>query len=142
MDALPDPKERTSASGVFQGYYIRDVKCDFVRYRFPRLLPLVEMEGVRMADPLEIAAMKFMAITNRGRKKDFVDLHYLLEMFSMEQIFELFGRKYPGVEPFLVVRSLCYFGDAEADPDPLMLESVTWDKMKARILKAVRAYAA
>ncbi|MFN8396731.1 MAG: nucleotidyl transferase AbiEii/AbiGii toxin family protein [Bacteroidia bacterium] len=141
IHVLPEPKEQTAATSVFQGYYVRNVKCDFVRYRYPRILPLIVDDGVRMADPLEIAAMKFMAITNRGRKKDFVDLYYLLEMYSMEEIFGLFEVKFPSVQQFLVVRSLCYFGDAEADPDPEMLEGVSWDQMKSEILERVRKFA-
>jgi hypothetical protein len=141
MDALPRPLEKVATSSVFQGYYIREVKCDFVRFLFPRQLPLVEEEGIRMASSLEIAAMKLMAITNRGKKKDFFDFHFLLKMYSIEEIFDFFVKKYPEVQPFLVVRSLCYFQDAEEDDDPVMFESIEWREVKNSIRKAVTDFA-
>jgi Nucleotidyl transferase AbiEii toxin, Type IV TA system len=141
MDVLPRPLERVATSSVFQGYYIREVKCDFVRFMYPRILPMVEENGIRMASALEIAAMKLMAITNRGKKKDFVDFHFLLKMYSLGEIFELFVQKYPEVQPFLVLRSLCYFEDAEEDDDPIVFEPIAWVEIKNSIRKAVGDFA-
>ncbi len=140
MECLPRPLEKTAATSVFQGYYIHEVKCDFVRYLYPRQLPLIVDEQIRMASPLEIAAMKLMAITNRGKKKDFVDLHFLLKMYSLKEIFDLFIKKYPETQPFLVARSLCYFGDAEEDPDPLLFSPIEWSKIKDSIRKSVNGF--
>lgn len=140
MECLPKPHEKTAATSVFQGYYIGEVKCDFVRYLYPRQLPLVIEEQVRMASPLEIAAMKLMAITNRGKKKDFVDLHFLLKMYSLKEIFDLFVQKFPGTQPFLVARSLSYFEDAELDPDPLIFKPTEWSKIKESIRKSVNEF--
>jgi predicted nucleotidyltransferase component of viral defense system len=141
MDSLPRPLEKAAASPVFQGYFIRDVKCDFVRYSYPRQLSLVEEDGIRMASTLEIAAMKLMAITNRGKKKDFFDLHFLFKMYSMTEIFDLFVKKYPETQPFLVLRSLCYFGDAEKEDDPIMFERIDWETIKKSIRTSVIGFA-
>ena len=44
-----------------------------------------------------------------------------------------FRQKYQGitVDPYHLTRSLCYFDDAEAEPMPDMLHSVSWDEIKA-----------
>jgi hypothetical protein len=48
---------------------------DIVNYDFEWIEPLVEEEGIRLAGLKDIAAMKLAAITNRGTKKDFVDIN-------------------------------------------------------------------
>jgi hypothetical protein len=39
------------------------------------------------------------------------------------------------------MRSLVYFDDAEDDPMPVMLQPMTWTRVKARIRRAVRELA-
>jgi predicted nucleotidyltransferase component of viral defense system len=34
-------------------------------------------------------AMKLSAITNRGAKKDFFDLHHLIKVFGLKEIIEI-----------------------------------------------------
>jgi predicted nucleotidyltransferase component of viral defense system len=141
FDELPEPKSKFALNRVFLGVHIDGVKCDFVRHSFPRIQPLVIEEGVRMASLLEIAAMKLWAITRRGAKKDFADLFYLLKSYSLEEMFAFFSEKYPSVEPFMVLRSLTFFGDAEMDLDPDMLEDIGWEEMRNGIVKAIQEFA-
>ena len=93
-------------------------------------------------DPLahidDIAAMKLEAITNRGSKKDFIDVAILLEHCSLKQMLELYHRKYPKGLKLHVMRSLVYFEDAEGTDMPLMLKPLTWETAKERICEAVR----
>ncbi len=93
---------------------------------------------MRLAGVRDIAAMKVNAITNRGTRKDFVDLAFLLERFSLNEIFDFYVRKYPEASPTLALRSLSYFVDAEMDPLPRMLKPFDWDEAKSRISAAVR----
>lgn len=93
-----------------------------------------------MAQPLEIAAMKFWAITRRGAKKDFWDLFFLLQQFSLGEIFAFFSKKYPSIDPMMVSRSLAYFNDADQESDPVAIIPVTWQEVKTKIGKELRAY--
>lgn len=140
LATLPKPYEEFSRSNVFLGCHIKGVKCDFVKYLFPRIEPLVIIEGVRMASLLEIASMKLWAITRRGSKKDFVDLYFLLKIFSLNEMLIFFRKKFDSIEPFMVVRSLTWFEDAEEDFDPVMLENVTWKVVKTEIVKVVTQF--
>jgi predicted nucleotidyltransferase component of viral defense system len=139
-DALPEGYLEFGRSKVFYGAHVEGIKCDFVRNLFPLQLPLIVDEGVRMAQPLEIAAMKFWAITRRGAKKDFWDLYFLLQRFTLEEIFALFAQKYPAIDPMMVSRSLAYFNDADAETDPVAILRVSWLEVKQSIRAKLRAY--
>lgn len=64
--------------------------------------------------------MKLSAITNRGTKKDFIDLYFLLKQYSIKDLLALYQEKYPTTTLFATIKSLSYFDDAENDPMPIM----------------------
>ena len=105
---------------------------------FELLEPPVEEGGVRLAGVKDIAAMKVNAITNRGTRKDFVDMARLLDDYSLEDIFSWYREKYPAANPALAMRSMSYFVDAETMPMPKMLIPFDWEGAKDRIRAAVR----
>jgi hypothetical protein len=84
--------------------------------------------------------MKLEAITNRGTRRDFVDVYFLLKQFPIKRQMELYLQKYPDGSSFNVLRSLAYFDDAETAPMPKMLVDVEWDQVKASIREAVAGY--
>ena len=118
-------------------FTINGVKVDIVNYDSPWIDEMIVEDGLRLASVQEIAAMKVRAIVGRGTRKDFVDLYFLLQQFSMSDILNLFHKKYPDVNDFIAIRSLTYFEDAEQAPMPFMHTSDLWDAMKAYIKKSV-----
>ena len=84
--------------------------------------------------------MKLSAITGRGAKKDFIDLYFLLNHFTLSQMFEFYRKKYPKSSDFLVFKSLTYFEDADLEPMPKMIESIEWREVKDAIVKQVRKH--
>lgn len=118
---------------------VKGVKVDFVNYRYPLLEePLIE-EGIRLLRPADIGAMKLMAIAGRGRKRDFFDLYFLLNLYTLDELVQFYLRKYHDGSELMVARSLTYFDDADEDDDfKLLSEQVSWEKVKKTILKAVR----
>lgn len=118
-------------------FTVNGVKVDIVEYDNPWIDEMVMEDALRLASVQEIAAMKVRAIVGRGTRKDFVDLYYLLQRFSMSDILDLFRKKYPDVNDFLAIRSLTYFEDAEQAPMPIMHTSDSWVEMKAHISKCV-----
>ena len=94
-------------------------------------------DGVTLAGIKDIAAMKIAAIVGRGTKKDFIDMHFLLKRFSLQEILDLYMQKYPDGSIFSAMKSLSYFKDAEPDPMPLMFEEVSWETVKQSIRDAV-----
>ncbi len=112
---------------------INHIKTDFVFQPSLMIEPVEEIEGVRMASKLEIAAMKIGAVTARGRKRDFVDLYCLLNYFSLTEMINAFVKKYPSATPELAIRSLFYFEDANDDLEPRCFFDYNWNKVKDKI---------
>ncbi|RLD21875.1 MAG: hypothetical protein DRI69_02845 [Bacteroidetes bacterium] len=94
-------------------------------------------ENKKLASIQDIAAMQLAAITGRGFKKDFIDLYFILEQFSLAQIFDFYEKKYQDGSKFLAHKSLIYFEDAEIEPMPKMLKPISWVEIKARIIAEV-----
>ena len=130
--------EVASVSKNINIFWINGVKVDMVNYPYPWLdLPIVE-DGVRLASLNDIAAMKISAIVNRGTKKDFIDLYTLLLHFALDEILDMYSRKYSDGSLFIVMKSLTYFDDAETDPMPNVLNDTTWETVKDFLRKVVR----
>ena len=67
-------------------YVLNEVKIDIVNYTYPWLDDVVYKDGIRLASPRDIAAMKITAIEGRGTKKDFVDIYFLLKKYSLKNL--------------------------------------------------------
>ena len=119
-------------------YWVDGIKVDCVNYPYEWLDDCLVIDGVRLASVNDIAAMKISAIINRGTKKDFIDIHFLLQKMSLNHILDLYDQKYPDGSRFIAIKSLTYFEDAEADPMPFMFNDITWDKVKSSIIAEVR----
>jgi len=115
--------------GTFAAIW-REVGISFFRLA---LYPLVQepllVEGVCIATIQEIGAMKMAAIIDRGTRKDLIDLYYILQSVSLEEVFNVAATKYAHVHSF-PVSALAYFPDAETLPMPRMLDRTPWSKMK------------
>ena len=116
---------------------INDIKVDFVKYNYPLLQEIKVIDSVRLASKADIAAMKLNAILGRGSRKDFIDLYFLLEDFSLKQMFEYFKEKYKEGSEFLVYKSLTYFEDADSQPQPKMFKPFDWEACKQKIIEEV-----
>jgi predicted nucleotidyltransferase component of viral defense system len=131
------PKHETTRIYVTM---INDVKVDIVNYPYGWIDPLIETDGIRMAGLKDIAAMKLEAITNRGSKKDFIDIYFLLQHFSLTQMLGFHKEKFAHGSALNVMRSLTYFNDAEDNVSPQMIIPVEWEDIKARIRTEVANY--
>jgi predicted nucleotidyltransferase component of viral defense system len=121
-----------------KAFVVDNIKVDFVNYtHFPWIDDAVVEDGLRLASPKDIAAMKISAIEGRGSKKDFIDLYFLLQHYSLEEILGFYIQKYPQYSMFRVRKSLTYFEDAEQQEDPIMFEKVDWETIKESIVQEV-----
>jgi predicted nucleotidyltransferase component of viral defense system len=116
---------------------INGLKVDFVNYKYNLLDKPLEIDGIRMLSIKDIAAMKLSAIAGRGSKKDFIDLYFLLEYFSMKQILDFYLEKYYDGSEFLVTKSLLYFEEANMQPQPKMFKDFDWETCKQKIIDKV-----
>lgn len=109
------------------------VKIDFVNNQHPLLEDILIIDGVRLFSKKDIAAMKLNAILGRGSKKDFIDLYFLLQEFSLKEMIAFYNQKYADGSEFLVLKSLTYFDDADLQPEPVMYADFDWELCKEKI---------
>jgi hypothetical protein len=126
------------ASPHIHVYDLAGVKVDVVSLKYVWLEPPLVEDGLCLASLLDIAAMKLSAITNRGTRKDFVDMAFLLERFSLNDMMDAYLRRCPDGMPFLVIKSLSFFDDAENEPMPRMLINRDWEQIKLTVRDAVK----
>lgn len=81
--------------------------------------------------------MKITAIIGRGTKKDFIDIAFLLQRFTINDIMDFYTSKYPDGSTFMAMKSLAYFDDAEEDIMPYMLADISWETIKQQILSKI-----
>lgn len=122
-------------------YRLNGVKVDIVHYQYPWIDDAVTTDGLSLASPKDIAAMKVNAIEGRGTKKDFIDLYFLLKHYTLKEILEFYKEKYPEHSIFRALMSISYFEDADNQFMPVMFVPVTWEEMRETILESVRSYA-
>lgn len=110
------------------------IPVSLISYRYPLLEPATQTSGlpVRVAAPADLACMKLSAIAGRGAARDFWDLHAIIERTgrSLDDYLRAFQQKYPVEDIGHVIRSLVYFGDAEAAPLPQGLSPTSWAAIK------------
>lgn len=119
--------------------FIDGIKVDFIRHNFPFVNPPVTEEGITFLSCEDIGAMKLHAISNSGKRiKDFIDIYYLLERFSMEELIGFYAAKYTNYNPMIALRAVNYFDDIDPQLDPPKLrKSLSLDQIKKRIMEAV-----
>jgi hypothetical protein len=127
-----------SRSEVIAAFTINGVKTDIVKYPFELLERANTIDGIRLLGLKDIAAMKMEAVTNRGKKRDFTDVYFLLHHFSLEEMMDFYSRKFPAGNKLLLLRSLTYFADADLDNDvKFVTQKVSWSHIKKRISSLV-----
>lgn len=118
---------------------INGVKVDLVNYSYPWLAECQLIDGIRLAGLSDIAAMKLAAVTGRGTKKDFVDLYFLLQHFTLKDMLGYYKEKYADGSEMMVLRSLTYFDDA--NPGHVnMVNSISWPMIKSTLQEEVQSY--
>ncbi len=119
-----------------------EVAVSFFYYPYPIVFLPAEIEGVRIASKQDIAAMKIIAISDRGTRRDFVDIYFLMKEFSLKEIFEFVKKKYPEFNIYVGLRGLAYFADAEKKQQRklYLFKSVSWVEIKKFLIKEVRKF--
>ena len=108
---------------------------DFVSVKDPFMNPIQILDQIPFADTKDLIALKLNAIKGRGAKKDFWDVAKLLDIYSLQDLFQFYHDRYTYDDTFAVIRSIIYFENAEEDADPECLDGMTWKKAKLIITK-------
>ena len=121
-------------------YFLNGVKVDVVNYGYKWIDDVVEEDGLRLASPKDIAAMKVSAVMGRGTKKDFIDVYFLLKHYSFDELIQYYLQKYTDGSEYRALLSMSYFADADPQPMPYMFQNVDWEMVKSDIKRRVEQY--
>lgn len=117
-------------------------KVSFIAYTFFTPQEKFHHYGaVRVLDKKDIAVMKLIAISQRGKKRDFFDLYwYAKNCEPLEAVLMRLPDQYLTVTHnyYHLIKSLAYFADAEADPMPRLFFKATWPEVKIFFMAEVR----
>jgi hypothetical protein len=87
--------------------------------------------------------MKLSAITSRMTTKDYVDLYFILQKFSLSELLDLTKEKFPSLDTNLVLKSLVYFNDIIDEPIAYKHEhQIDFDLIKKSLESTVKNYLA
>ena len=77
-----------------------------------------------------------------SKLNEFLNQDYgeLLKHFDHQSLLNFYKKKYPHSSLWNLEKSLCYFDDAEHDPDPICLANQTWKQIKGAILAQCRIH--
>jgi len=113
---------------------VSGVKLSFIHYPVSLRFPTVEYRSVLIADWRDILAEKFKTLSQRGSRRDFYDVYacFTLRTLSVAEATAIFKDRFAGtgINYQHVLKSLTWFVDAEAEPDPRLLIRADWAEVK------------
>jgi len=112
---------------------IGGVRVSFLEYLYaPISKPVAWIDTpILLASLDDLGCMKLAAIAQRGSRKDFIDLHFIArEHKPIEELVELYRKKYSTGDIAHVLIGLTYFEDAENEQPPIMLRGAAWEEVK------------
>jgi hypothetical protein len=98
-------------------------------------------DGIRLASIEELIAMKIDVISRGGRKKDFWDIHELIDTHSIQQMIALHGLRYEhSHNEAEILKKFTDFSIADDDLEPRCLRGKYWELIKLDINQKVSEY--
>ncbi|OGD65387.1 hypothetical protein A3F08_01780 [Candidatus Berkelbacteria bacterium RIFCSPHIGHO2_12_FULL_36_9] len=109
--------------------YFEKIKFSLFYYEHKLISKPIDYQGIKLAHIKDIAAMKINAVADRGLKRDFIDLYFIMQTdLDLKHIIELYDKKYAKlkINKLHILKSLTYFVDADDEKMPKMLKDVSW----------------
>ncbi len=130
------------AVGMGKPYFVGESKNNCIKldlyYTDNFIDDYITVDGIRLATIEEIIAMKADVIMRGGRKKDFWDLHELMDKYTLDDILTLHEKRYPYTHnPKLLINKLTDFTFADDDFEPHCLLGKHWEIIKMDIINFV-----
>lgn len=126
--------------GFGKSYFIGNNEDDCIKldlfYAEKFIQDFILIDGIRLATVEEIISMKIELISNVGRKKDFWDIHELLDDYSFKKMLELHKQKHPYTHNEDQIRNnFSNFKNADYDFDPICLKGKYWELIKLDLIE-------
>ncbi|WP_255452910.1 nucleotidyl transferase AbiEii/AbiGii toxin family protein [Aquimarina sp. RZ0] len=129
--------------GMGKSYFIGNNENELVKldlfYTDPFVFPCILEQNVRFSSIEEVAAMKFEVIANGGRKKDFWDIHELLETYTLDEMIDFYLKRNPyGASKDEILVKVVDFSTAENDFTPNCYKEKVWELIKLDFEESVK----
>ncbi len=117
-------------------FLLNNVRFSFFEYNYPLIKPLNKINNLKVASVEDIIAMKMIAIIQRGSKKDFFDIWYLLQKgYTITKMLSYAKEKYGELfSPGIFLKALIYFEDAEEEKG----FEKEWEEIKKFLIEKVK----
>lgn len=117
------------------------IKISFMTFKYPLIRPLIVEPYIQIASQEDIACMKLSAISARAMQKDYVDIFFLLQKFTLTELLQFTKEKMPELNQNLILKSLVFFDDVEMEPIKFTEgNEVDFSEVKNTLQDVVRAY--
>ncbi len=121
--------------GMGKSYFIGSSEHDLVKldlfYTESFVFPCIIEQNIRFSSIEEIAAMKFEVIAQGGRKKDFWDIHEILETYTLDNLIDFYIKRNPyGYSKEELLTQVVDFSVAEYDFTPNCYKDKDWEIIK------------
>lgn len=127
------------SEGTLYGEFF-GAKMSFIAYPFfVPAMPMHKYNTVAIMTPADIAVMKIIAVSQRGRKRDFFDLYWICQNVQPLSLIIPRVHKQYAIHQNLthILKSLVYFKDAENDPEPEIYFKANWSTVKKFFIKEI-----
>jgi predicted nucleotidyltransferase component of viral defense system len=122
---------------------INTIQVDILGHRYPLIGNPLSEEGITTLSLEDIIAMKLNAIATSGQRvKDFVDIYFLLDKYSIGEMISFYKKKYSQYNEVIVLKSITWFDDVTESDWPVILKQpgLKWEDVKSRIREATELY--
>jgi hypothetical protein len=121
--------------GLGKSYWIGESATNLVKldlfYTDEFIRPCLCVDNFRLAAIEDIIAMKIDVVQRTGRKKDFWDLHELIDQYAIDEMIALHEERYPYSHDEKLIRSnLTNFTQADEDINPTCMRGKHWEVIK------------
>ena len=108
----------------------RELKVDFGYYPYKQIEKPNEINGIKTDSLKDIAVNKLLTVTQRNTVKDFVDLYFLLQQFTVRDLIYGLETKFKiRIEPFILASDFLKVEDFTFLPR--MINSLTLDELQS-----------
>ncbi|MGV8092607.1 MAG: nucleotidyl transferase AbiEii/AbiGii toxin family protein [Mangrovibacterium sp.] len=137
--------DTTNIISFGRSYYIGDSENNSIKvdlyYHDEIIDPCDVVDNIRIASLDDVVAMKVDVISRDGRKKDFWDLHELLNTYSIPEMLELHQKRHEYThDRNLIISNFTNFSSADKDIDPICFKGKEWELIKLDFVELIEKF--
>lgn len=136
--------DNSNIVGFGRSYYVgesenNNIKVDLY-YQDGIIDTCAIIDNIRIVSINDVIAMKVDVISRIGRKKDFWDLHELLNTYSITEMLDLHEQRYEYThDRNQIIANFTNFTSADEDIDPICLKNKEWELIKLDFVELINS---